>query len=126
MSDTTPTPGPHEPDEEGRWSAVSDRWNEVGERFQALGAQLRQQWSETKDDEQLRENQRSIDAALSQIADAAGRVVQGITDSVKDSDARQEATRAASSLADAFADTVQAAVDEVRRRVPGRDRPADA
>ncbi len=106
--------------EEARWAQVSKRWDDVGDHFRALGDQVRQQWQEGKDDERLAESQRSIDAALKDIADAASRVVSAIGESVKDPGPRQEAGRAASSLADAFAGTVQAAVDEVQRRLAGR------
>ncbi|MBK9180476.1 MAG: hypothetical protein IPM45_13125 [Acidimicrobiales bacterium] len=111
--------------DEARWAQVSARWDEVGEHFRALGEQVRQQWQGGKEDERLAESQRSIDAALKDIADAASRVVSAIGDTVKDPGPRQEAGKAASTLADAFAGTVQAAVDEVQRFISSRRRGGD-
>ena len=111
---------PAEPAADG--AATKAAWDEVGTEFTRLGVHLKHQ-IEARLAFAKEQAPEEVEQAIKKIVDTLNDAFGAVGETLRDPTIRDDAKRAASTLGDAVARTLQQAGDEVRSRLGSDDEP---
>ena len=98
-------------------------WNDVGERFASVGKRLSERYREAgpSGEAEARETQRTLEDAAKEVGDQLTRVLDAVSATIRDDEAKADLKQAMNAVGDALGATFDEAAQAIRTTVRSKD-----
>jgi hypothetical protein len=102
---------------------TKESWDQVGESWRDLGRHLCGQYQKLSEEQaqETREDRAKLNEAASQLTEHVGEALRSVGELAKEPETKQSLDRVIRAMGEAISATFDAAADEIRERLPGRE-----